>query len=195
MTKVLYIYGYGSTEKSETAKNLQEVLGDDFEIVSFRYNQEDPLRSICYFQDVIATEGIDLVIGSSLGGFFAIASRNYVPIIVINPCLCPSYELPKIGCPSEIAHRYNDAEMMLENFENDEREYCFGFFGTHDELIDYRRTFGIRFGSYAEFNAGHRPTKEELKAIAPIIKEKVNYWNSEECSNKVSMFDSVDGLY
>lgn len=166
MKKILYIYGYGSNENSETRENLQKVLGKDYQVDSIYYNQLQPNEAIEYLSSYVENEGYDAVIGSSLGGFYTMKLWNRdIKKIVINPCMLPSVELPKIGCDKEIAYRF----IPFQDYERDVK--IFGFFGDHDELIDYREKF-IDEVSYnaITFSSGHRPTFKELDNISLILK-------------------------
>ena len=167
MKKILYIYGYGSNENSETRENLQKVLGKNYQVDSIYYNQLQPNEAIEYLSSYVWNEGYDAVIGSSLGGFYTMKLWNRdIKKIVINPCMLPSVELPKIGCPQEIAERFT----YFQNYERDD-DMLFGFFGIYDELINYRDKF-IKEASYnvITFSSGHRPTYGELNKISQILK-------------------------
>lgn len=170
MKKILYIYGYGSNENSETRSNLQKVLGKNYQVDSIYYNQLQPNEAIEYLSSYVGNEGYDTVIGSSLGGFYTLQLWNKdVKKIVINPCMMPSIELPKIGCSQEIADRF----IPFQEYERNDM-MVFGFFGDHDELIDYREKFinEVSF-NVTVFNSGHRPTLAELKDIGHMLKNLI----------------------
>lgn len=174
MIKVLYIYGYGSNEYSETRANLQEILGNGFSVMSVEYNQKDPKIAIEKLKLFIKSNNIDVVIGSSLGGFYAL-KQDLVPKIVINPCMCPSYELPKIGCPLSIALKYKDYE-NYNNISEENRKNTLGLFGNHDELINYQSWFKKYYGGYIIFSSGHRPNKAELQNVSYDIRKQIYDW-------------------
>lgn len=84
--KILYVYGYGSSPDSRTSQWLQRNL-PDVEVTSCFYSQtcpEDGLRSLIQY---VKMYGINLVIGSSLGGWFAmnVCASLSLPCILINP--------------------------------------------------------------------------------------------------------------
>ena len=168
--KVLYIYGYGSNENSETRTNLQKVLGKSYQVDSIYYNQLQPNEAIEYLSNVVENGCYDCAIGSSLGGFYVMKLWNAdVKKIVINPCMLPSVELPKIGCKKDIAARFK----KFETYQRDDKK-LYGLFGVHDELINFREMF-INEASYniITFNAGHRPTLKELDRISEILKNLI----------------------
>lgn len=84
--KVLYIYGYGSSPESSTCKWLKNNLPNTI-VYSFGYAQTDPENSIPYLCSLVEELDIDIVIGSSLGGWYAmhVASICSLPSILINP--------------------------------------------------------------------------------------------------------------
>lgn len=84
--KVLYIYGYGSSPESDTYKWLKNNLPNTI-VYSFGYVQTDPENSIPYLCSLVEELDIDIVIGSSLGGWYAmhVASICSLPSILINP--------------------------------------------------------------------------------------------------------------
>ena len=84
--KVLYIYGYGSSPESSTYKWLKNNLPNTV-VYSFGYAQSDPENSIPYLCSLVEELDIDVVIGSSLGGWYAmhVASICSLPSILINP--------------------------------------------------------------------------------------------------------------
>ena len=84
--KVLYIYGYGSSPESSTCKWLKNNLLNTI-VYSFEYVQTDPENSIPYLCSLVEELDIDIVIGSSLGGWYAmhVASICSLPSMLINP--------------------------------------------------------------------------------------------------------------
>jgi predicted esterase YcpF (UPF0227 family) len=162
MKHALYIYGYGSNENSTTKENLQKILGPSWNVDSVYYEQRQPNEAIEYLSNI--AENYNAVIGSSLGGFYTLKINFNGPKVVINPCMMPSIELPKIGCPLEIAKRFE----KFETFEKNKN--VLGLFGTHDELINYRGKFKVAIdGACVDFGSGHRPTLDELMKCKYII--------------------------
>ena len=84
--KILYIYGYGSSPESNTYKWLKNNLPNT-KVYCYKYEQADPENSIPYLCSLVEELDIDVVIGSSLGGWYAmhIASICSLPSILINP--------------------------------------------------------------------------------------------------------------
>lgn len=84
MINVLYIYGYGSSPESKTCLALKELLYDA-NVISVGYDQTDPELGLK--QLMTEARDVDLVIGSSLGGWYAmhVCARLDKPCILINP--------------------------------------------------------------------------------------------------------------
>ena len=84
--KVLYIYGYGSSPESSTCKWLKNNLPNTI-VYSFGYVQTDPENSIPYLCSLVEELDIDIVIGTSLGGWYPmhVASICSLPSMLINP--------------------------------------------------------------------------------------------------------------
>ena len=172
MKKILYIYGFGSSPNSDTRKMLDDLLSPHgYTVISVPYNQKSPAVGISQLNAAVEEEKPVAVIASSLGGFFAMNLALIVPVIVINPCLKPSVELPKLGEDGKAFERierrlfkaYKECEFPVYNLEK-----VYGFFGTHDELFSYREEFSKMF-PYFDFSGGHRPTKENLRHMMPEI--------------------------
>lgn len=67
--KILYIYGYGSSPESSTCKWLKDNLPNT-KVYCYKYEQADPENSIPYLCYLVEELDIDVVIGSSLGGWY-----------------------------------------------------------------------------------------------------------------------------
>lgn len=85
---ILYIYGYGSSPNSNTYNWLKDELEIyDENVVCYWYNQHNPEEAILELTKIVKENNIDLIVGSSLGGWFSmhVASRTSKPCILINP--------------------------------------------------------------------------------------------------------------
>lgn len=102
MANVLYIYGYGSSPESRTCSVLKELL-NDANVISVCYDQTDP--GVGLEQLIEKAENVDLVIGSSLGGWYTmhVCARLSKPCILINPVsddtLIPTLKYVATGTP------------------------------------------------------------------------------------------------
>ena len=173
--KILYIYGYGSSpETSSTMNALKGVITElGFELVSTWYDQKKPFESVEFLENYVKSNDIKYIVGHSLGGFYTLCIDADVKKIVINPCLKPHIELPKLDdFDPEI-----DIKAYEKCYEKHLRKDLFsafdimGLFGTHDELFCYYYDFK-HLSPYAYFfPATHRPSKESFESIKTTIAE------------------------
>lgn len=89
MAKILYIHGFASCGNSTKTKLLKAYYGED--VVCAPDVPIDPDEAILLLQKLIEREGITLLIGSSLGGFYASYLSEYFRIkaVLINPSTTP----------------------------------------------------------------------------------------------------------
>lgn len=86
MRKILYLHGFASAFKPEGSKAL--TLSNFFEVVPFTYDTgafyEENLQKM---KDIIQEKSIDVVMGSSMGGFYTIqlAAELNIPGVALNP--------------------------------------------------------------------------------------------------------------
>ena len=176
--KVLYIYGYGSNPNdSFTMKELNKVIDElGYELISIEYDQINPDNGINKLEKYIRNNNIKYVIGHSLGGFITLCINENVKKIVINPCLKPHFELPKLGNISTKTlydYEYLEGWLLLSGNTTpwvSQIEDVIGLFGDHDELIDYYEMFKKQWPLAYRINADHRP---EAKAYTEDIKNKI----------------------
>lgn len=95
--RVLYIYGYGGSRLSRSVEKLRSALPRDrYDVLCYDYPQRDCAVALGFLKQKIRQHKVDLVIGSSLGAFLTLCLDVSLPKIVVNPCLVPSVELPKL---------------------------------------------------------------------------------------------------
>ncbi len=119
----------------------------------------------------IETKGINIVVASSLGAFIALQLHD-IPKIVINPCLYPSKELPKlVDVPKDILLDFVLFEKQtFVNINNKEKTQTFGVFSTDDELFSYKEEFSKYYPNIQMMEDTHRISVENVeKAIVPIV--------------------------
>lgn len=128
--KVLYIYGYGSSPESSTCKWLKNNLPNTI-VYSFGYVQADPENSIPYLCSLVEELNIDIVIGSSLGGWYAmhVASICSLPSILINPVTDSTLE-------QVVNYVSNHDSHIVENLVKYSKEHP--LFGTKEHWTGYR---------------------------------------------------------
>lgn len=91
--KILNLHGFMGKADNRTYAALCELMPKE-NIVSPKldYMHTPPDELFCRLSDIILVEGIDIIIGQSLGGFYALplAMKHGIPCILTNPCLLPA---------------------------------------------------------------------------------------------------------
>lgn len=131
--KILNIHGYKSSGRNSSYEALK-AIGKDAVSLTIDYDALSPdeiLEMLCREAE---KSGAEVVIGSSLGGFFAalISVRLGLPAVLINPCLMPFLHLPRLGYEGDIRpfmHLFGELSGI------DEKK-VYTIVGGSDEVID-----------------------------------------------------------
>ena len=174
MKKLLYIHGFRSSSRSSTILGIKESYSD-YEIHAFDVTHH-PKPSIKKIEDYVREHDIDILAGTSLGGFYALCARVDIPKIAVNPVIYPENSLsflPEIGHVVEYYNPREDGVQTfkcvpedLEEFKGIEKyitpvTHIIG--SSSDELLgdlseQYRKLVGNRF--HVSLQLGHRITPE-----------------------------------
>ncbi len=175
MKKILYIHGLkraAGNAESRTATTLRVALD------SCRYSVIAPIfpsngdEALALAKRIINEEQINIIVGSSLGGFIALCLRG-VPKIVINPCVRADVELAKLG-RDDIASSYtNLADALWKNINQEEQERTIGVFSDKDELFSYRDEFLQHYPQVVDIADSHRISEDNIHQILVSIIEKI----------------------
>lgn len=173
MKKILYIYGYGGSTIGSTVTMLKRLMPEDYSMESFAYTQADCAKAREEIIAYIKEHRIDLVMGSSLGGFITLTLTG-VPRIVINPCWKPSEVLPMIGAPAELVATYAPFEEAIEH--PSDPQLVQAYFADTDELLGdkyierYQRCYDA--SHCHRIVSGHHLSEAGARAIlADLIKK------------------------
>ena len=131
--KALNIHGYeGSAHNSAYA--ALDSLGFDIVSPQSDYAAEAPESVIEKLLDIATEEKPDIIVGTSLGGFFAsvLAARTGLPVMLVNPCLMPFLHLPRLGYGGDIAPFMK----LFPEIVSLRRERVRVIVGGKDEVID-----------------------------------------------------------
>lgn len=171
MEKILFIHGLGSDKNSDTGKMVKEILKDYGTVDAETYNLTDLGSTFRKIYDKINYEDYTMVIGHSFGGFYTLLTNTFskkLKKIVINPCVLPSVEIPKLTTVDptfretfEEYEQYFSPEFLLAKADDN-----FGIFGRDDPLFSYRSLYNAFFnncGNTAFVPGEHKLSFEELE--------------------------------
>ena len=178
MEKILYIHGYNSTPNSNTFNLLRNNLDKSkYELQAIDYDAEDPEGAIRTIRKYALDNKIDLVIGSSLGGFITLHLYG-MSRIAINPCWNPAVELPLIGYTGPTEAYARMLKRLIATTDEEEEMLCAGCFAQGDELLGekYRGVFSRYFRHVYDIPGGHHVTRE---AVEKIINEVIPELDAE----------------
>lgn len=135
--EILYVHGYNSS--GGTGRALEQLCAPSgYKVHHIPIPQRADEAILLVRQYLKEHPAIRLVVGSSLGAFVALHQTGY-PKLVVNPCLHPSVELPKIGASDDVAQSYLPYEhQLVEIAGKDEQPLTYALFSDHDEQFDYR---------------------------------------------------------
>ena len=211
---IMYVHGYNSDLNSSTSSKLKIELAK--KIGEFNWFspsiQNDPISSINFIQKYVQQNKIDVIIGSSLGGFKVL--NSYLPNIlkiVINPLIDSSLitnesiKNNKTFKQCDIIFN-NSIVSKGKSLPTDNK--LIGIFSTNDETINQNenlKLFKLFLGNSKnplninKINDTHIPTN--LKVVSNIIAESISSFNEKVISFNESFntdlsipFSIVDGL-
>lgn len=174
--KILYIHGLGSDSKSSTGNYIKDLLAEQYEVLipswDLTSTPSDTVKSINKF---IADNEITIIIASSLGAFFALNTQREIKKILLNPCLEPSVQIPKLTFleESQLIDFQSLEKIWIDNAKNNQN--IFGGFGDNDELFNYQDLFRKRYGeNLIIVVGGHKLPNVSLEKV---IKKGLSYFN------------------
>ncbi|WP_172591167.1 YqiA/YcfP family alpha/beta fold hydrolase [Shewanella xiamenensis] len=180
---ILYIHGFGSQfDKSSEKVVLLETIGTVFG-VTVDYTQSVETVSKLLTEAIIAYS-IDLIIGTSMGGYWAnrMGATSGIPFVAINPAIAPQQTLQKyIGS----GMTYHDtpfylAKQVVEQYSDFRLAGCgLILLDLGDEVLDPLKTcelLSTRFTVKVFPEGNHRFT--HLEESLPIIKD---FYHVSEC--------------
>ena len=162
------IYGYGGSASGSTVTMLKRLMPEGYSVEAFTYTQADCAKAREEILAYIREHDIDLVMGSSLGGFITHTLKG-VPRILINPCWLPSEVLPSIGAPAELVATYAPFEKWAEEHAAEGHSLVHAFFADADELLGDKYVSAF-LHHYPEshchrISSGHHLSEEGARAI------------------------------
>lgn len=88
---ILNIHGYHGSPKNSTYTALHEIGFENIISPSIDYDSEEPSNIIGTLNMLRVQYKADMIVGTSLGGFYAavLSARHDLPVMLVNPCLTP----------------------------------------------------------------------------------------------------------
>ena len=99
------IHGYNGTPQNAAYAALQANGCTDIIAPAIDYDAETPDSILDKLRHIAADKNVSLIVGTSLGGFFAavLSAELHLPVILVNPCLMPFLHLPRLGFQGDIS--------------------------------------------------------------------------------------------
>ncbi|MCR5762578.1 MAG: hypothetical protein K6G00_04265, partial [Treponema sp.] len=154
MKNALYIHGFMGNPEGGTFETLKKTLTNwNIHSIPFPDLHTDVKKTQCLIRDFCKTKKIDVLIGASLGAFYVLQYEDIIDKIVINPCLYPSIEIPKLkdrttGNPIILSDKVLADFRKMEKYENipeEQKVRSFGIFAKDDELFHFKDSFDKLF--------------------------------------------------
>ena len=150
----LYIHGFMGNPKGGTFETLHKTL-KNWNILSIPFS--DLHTDVSKTQELIKSyckeNNIEMLMGASLGAFYVLQYEDFIDKLVINPCMYPSVEIPKLkdrttGEPIILSKEVLSAFRKMEKYENiseNQKLHTFGIFAKDDELFHFKDSFDKLF--------------------------------------------------
>lgn len=132
--KILNLHGYNGSPKNAAYAALQANCCKNIMSPELDYDADSPENILGKLRVIIADEQIDILIGTSLGGFFVavLSAELNIPVILINPCLMPFLHLPRLGFEGDIKPFISQFGTLIHL----NRDIVSCIVGEDDEVID-----------------------------------------------------------
>ena len=185
---IVYLHGYGSSGLTGTAGYLRQKL-PEYDVLTPDI-PVDSLEALPFLRKYCKDHHADLVIGTSMGGMYAMQLQDYKRICV-NPALRMSEltDIMKVGTheyfqPTQsgethftitedtILHFKDMEQHLYDGLTDKSRRLCWGFFGDEDDIVNYKDEFMRQFYPHIQtFHGGHRMNNNVLRdVIIPFAK-------------------------
>ena len=88
---ILNVHGYHGSPKNSAYTALHEIGCEYIISPSIDYDSEEPSNIIGTLNMLRVQYKADMIVGTSLGGFYAavLSARHDLPVMLVNPCLTP----------------------------------------------------------------------------------------------------------
>lgn len=192
MPKILYLHGFASSGNSGTAQHLRQKLYPAGIIVLSPDLPEQPLEAMALIRQLVEQEQPDLIVGTSMSGFYAEMLHGWKRILV-NPSFQMSRLLTFGGMGrQEWRNKREDGakdfkidremiaqfkELERESFKDitpADRELVWGLFGNKDKKVNHQKDFAKHYGKaqMQVFDGEHYLNDAVMsKTLLPLIQQ------------------------
>lgn len=180
---ILFIHGYGSGANNLTGSEIQRKLGNKAHVFMPGFSNElekfeNMEQNIRKATDFVREHKIDLVIGSSMGGFTAMQVPG-VNKILVNPAMVPS-DIFNLGMLEDISETEIHKYRQLENraVSKEEAALTYALFATDDELFSYKERFERLYDPQKSFQMRGKHVispKNIREDLLPLIERITSY--------------------
>ena len=131
---ILNIHGYHGSRQNAAFSALKENRCENIISPDINYDAVSPEKVREYLAGIIRENDIGLIVGTSLGGFFAavLSAELGIPVILVNPCLMPFLHLPRLGYTGDIKPFIS----LFGNLTGLDSEKTSCIIGGSDDVID-----------------------------------------------------------
>ena len=141
---VLNLHGYNGNPKNSA---YSELIKLGYEVISpFLDYDNRSVNEITQEMEIrIRDNNVDIIVGTSLGGFFAslLAVKTKLPVFLISPCLMPFVVLPSLGYKGsvlEFENHFSEITML-------DTDKVYTIVGLKDEIIGDHSTTKALIGN------------------------------------------------
>lgn len=188
--KILYIHGFNSAGGGHKSQEISKMF-PDCQILSPTFDYKNPADVQRKLDSTIRIQKINVVVGTSLGGFFAIYSsaKHKIHAVIINPTTKPSETLKAMigkqkNYVTKETYQFTDSDLRkYSDFENktyskltiDSSLLHFAL-STDDELLGDHHYLETLFPDCHDFNyfdqQGHRFAG--VKILKPLLERSLS---------------------
>lgn len=165
---ILNLHGLFGNSDNTNYYTLRSLVNSD-EILSpqLMYHLESPFGIVSRLQDLASEHKIDLIVGHSIGAFYAyvMSSQLEVPCILINPYIRPQDYLPKLI--NDYREYWLDQLNMLSTF------YCEIDSKHHDSYV------GVLIGGFDQTLIANKPISSVIKTDEVIFISAGHSFNND----------------
>jgi predicted esterase YcpF (UPF0227 family) len=157
----VFVHGFNGSHNSTTGRVIKDFLSDYVDVVTDDFNLLSPSDTLRKIDRLVTDNHADILIGISLGAFYTLAYYS-MPKIVINPCMFPSVEIPKLdsSIDSKVIEEWKSLESkMYDVLDWEDKKYTVGIFADNDELFSYKDFFKNKYGKIVFIPGGHHAGK------------------------------------